>query len=115
MRHAGLLALVALSACVPSNPETTGGIIEMTDEMSIADIGFPVAAVISQRLASQDDGTTLSAVQYDTALATPEMIAAAPAALCAGVELSLVSSRQFAPTSDYLDITGSMVIEAICK
>jgi hypothetical protein len=110
-----LLAILCLTACVGANPETEGGIIETTDEMSLASTGFPVAAVASERLAQQDDGSTLSAVQYDTALATPAMIAAAPAALCAGVGLGLVSSRNIAPPPDYIDSPGSMVIEATCK
>ncbi len=115
MRQDWVLGLGVLSACVQTDPESMGGIIETTDDMSIADTGFPFTAVMSHRLATQADGTTLSAVQFDAALATPDMIAAAPAALCAGVELSLVSSREVAPTLDDLDIAGSRVIEAICK
>ena len=111
-----LLGTLCLAACVGgANQETEGGIIETTDEMSIANTGFPLTAVASQRLADLGDGTTLSAVQYDTALATPAMIAAAPAALCEGIDLGLVSSRNIIPTPDYFALPGFMVIEAICK
>jgi hypothetical protein len=114
MKLAALILALALSACVQTDPETEGGIIETTDEMSVADTGFPNAAVIMTRSASQDDGTTLRAVQYDTALATPAMIGAAPSALCAAFDLTLVSSRSFAPNADYLEIADTMVIESIC-
>lgn len=115
MRHRALVFTLALSACVQRDPETEGGIIETTDEMSIAQTGFPDAAVTMTRSANLDDGTTLRAVQYDTARATQAMIDAAPAALCAAFDLTLVSSRTIAPTSDYVEVPGDLVIEAICK
>ncbi len=115
MKQAVVLVALALSACTPPTYETEGGIIETTDEMSVAQTGFPNAAIVMTRSAQLPDGTTLRAVQYDAALATQEMIDASPSALCAAWDLALISSRHIPPTSDYEDIANSMVIEAICK
>jgi hypothetical protein len=118
--HLATLGLcAALSGCVTTPvqqpTETDGGIIETTNEMSIAETGFPLAAVIMTRSVKLDDGLTMRAVQYDSALATQAMINAAPAALCAAFDLTLVSSKSFAPTPDYLEMPDTAVTEAICK
>ena len=117
MRRVLVISLLALSACVdtPAPMETVGGIIETTDEMSIADTGFPNDAILMTRSSTLDDGTTLRAVQNYNASATPQMVSAAPAALCASFDLTLVSSRSFAATSDYIDTPDTSVTEAICK
>lgn len=117
MRRGLVISLLALSACVadPAPMETEGGIIETTDEMSIADTGFPNDAILMTRSKTLEDGTTLRAVQYYDAAATPKMISAAPAALCASQVLTLVSSRSFPANADYIDTPDTSVTEAICK
>ncbi len=116
-----LLTLLLLAGCVTTAPVQQPTFCDCapvtTDEMSIAATGFPNAAIISQDgySAPEADGTTHKFVQFDTTLATPAQIAAAPAALCASQELTLVSSQIVAPGPDDFQAEDSMFVRAICQ
>lgn len=121
-RHLALAALSLmlapmLAACTPTqdDSEYVGGLIEMTDQDYISTTGFPGEAVSVWGGRDLADGTRLQRVQFDPSLVTAEQIAAAPAILCAGVGLSLLSSQVRAPDADDLDIPGTKVVAAICK
>lgn len=114
-RPLGTIALVGLSGCA-GDPQTEGGIIDMTDASMIAETGFPMAAVLVNRSRVLGDGTTENSVQFDPAKTNAAQIAAAPAALCNGDGgRSVVSSRLTEPGPDDVTAAGSKVLTAICK
>lgn len=114
-RPLGTIALIGLSGCA-GDPETEGGIIDMTDASMIAATGFPMAAVLVDRSRDLGDGTTENSVQFDPTKTNAAQIAAAPTALCSGDGgRSVVSSRLTEPGPDDVTVAGSKVLTAICK
>ena len=85
--------------------------------MSIADTGFPNAAIFAQDgySAPEADGTVHKFVEFDPTIATAAQIKASPAALCASQELQLVSSQVVPAGPDDQSAPGSMIVKAICK
>jgi hypothetical protein len=62
MTRAALVAALALAACVQADPETVGGVIEMTDADYLAAYGLPGDAIIMTSGRKNDDGTYTEAV-----------------------------------------------------
>jgi hypothetical protein len=111
-------ALLLLSACAEPAQDVYNCdcVLIPTEEETIARTGFPSALIYMEGGDFiEADKTHMSEVQFDATKATPAMIAAAPAALCAAEQRSLVSSTVVPPDPDDMDIEGSMIVRAICK
>ncbi len=92
-RLAFLLPL-ALAACAAPQDDYPCDCVEVpTDESSIAMTGFPLNVILSEGGERVDDRTDVEWIQYDTALATPEMLAAAPGNTCGYWGKTVVSTR----------------------
>jgi len=120
MTHSLRLSLflsLMLAACVtPDDEYVCDCVLEPTSEEAMAMQGFTDAALFSQGRETRDDENDLVWYQFDPAIATPEMIAASPAATCGYYDQPVVSSRIVDDyrNEDTMKEPGSKYLIVIC-
>lgn len=106
-----------LAACVKAEAPYDCNCVEVpTDAEAMAMQGFTDAALYSQGMEGLDNGQDLTWYQFDPDVATPEMIAASPAATCGYWGQTVVSSRitENYRDEDTLKEPGSKYLIVIC-